>query len=69
MLAENTAYLDARFPTWRASKVVSSANAKRFGGVFGRLNWAKRIYKLHLMGPALACYRFAIAKLHIDIKW
>lgn len=69
VLAENTAYLDARFPTWRASKVVSSANAKRFGGVFGRLNWAKRIYKLHLMGPALACYRFAIAKLHIDIKW
>lgn len=69
VLAENTAYLDARFPTWRASEVISSANAKRFGGVFGRLNWAKRIYKLHLMGPALACYRFAIAKLHIDIKW
>ncbi|HIT44707.1 MAG TPA: glycosyltransferase [Candidatus Aphodovivens excrementavium] len=69
ILAENTAYLDNRFPTWRTSDVISSANAKRFGGVFGRLNWAKRIYTLHLMGPALACYRFAISKLHIDIKW
>lgn len=69
VLAENTAYLDERFPTWRTSDVISAKNAKRFGGVFGRLNWAKRVYQLHLMGPALACYRFAIAKLHIDIKW
>lgn len=69
VLAENTAFLDAHFPSWRTSGVISSVNAKRFGGVFGRLNWAKRIYKLHLMGPALACYRFVIAKLRIDIKW
>lgn len=69
VLAENTAYLDESFPTWRTSGVISSANAKRFGGVFGRLKWAKRIYMWHLMGPALACYRFAISRLHIDIKW
>lgn len=69
VLSENTRYLDSNFPTWRTSGVISAKNAKRFGGIFGRLNLAKRVYQFHLMLPALACYRFVIAKLHLDIKW
>ena len=69
VLVRNTAFLDERFPTWRTSDVISTANAKRYGGVFGKLLWAKRVYLWHLMKPALACYRFAIARLGIDIKW
>ncbi len=69
VLAENTRFLDEMFPTWRTSEVISAENARRYGDVFKRLLMGKRVYKAHLMRPALAVYRFMIDRLHKDIKW
>lgn len=69
VLKENEAYLDKHFPSWRSSGIISSESAKKYGGVFKRLLFAKKLYQHHLMAPALACYRFTISKLRIDIKW
>ena len=69
VLRENTRFLDENFPTWRSSEMISTENAKRYGSVFKKLLMAERIYRAHLMRPALSLYRFAISKLHKDVKW
>ena len=69
VLKDNTAYLDRNFPTWKTSSVISPEHAREHGGVFKRLLLAKRVYRAGMMGPALALYRFAISRLHVDIKW
>ena len=70
MLRGTTAYLDEHFPTWCRNPYINMAYAKSQGsGALKKLAIAQRFYKMHLMGPFLACYRFAINTLHIDIKW
>ncbi len=64
-----TEFLDANFPTWKNSPYINSAYAKKNGGAFKKLLFAQRMYKAHLMGPLLACYRFLIDRLKIDVKW
>ena len=69
-LQETTAYLDENFPTWGSSPYINSRYAKEHGGgALSKLAIAQRFYKMGLMRPFLACYRFAINTLHIDIKW
>ena len=70
MLRGTTAYLDEHFPTWRHSPYINMSYARsQDSGALKKLVIAQRFYKMHLMGPFLACYRFAINTLHIDIKW
>lgn len=67
-LTATTNYLDEHFPTWKASPYITPAYTKN-GSAYSKLLVAQLIYKAHLMKPFLAAYRFAIEKLHIDIKW
>ncbi len=70
MLHGTTAYLDEHFPTWRRSPYINMRYARSQGSsALKKLVIAQRFYKMHLMRPFLACYRFAINTLHIDIKW
>lgn len=65
-----TRFLDENFPTWRRSPYITFGYARRQGGgAFSRLNIAQKVYRLHLMRPFLATYRFVIEHLRIDIKW
>ena len=65
-----TRFLDTNFSSWRHSPYITFAYArKQSGGAFSRLNIAQKVYRLHLMQPFLATYRFVIERLHIDIKW
>ena len=69
-LRKCTAFLDEHFPTWRHSPYITFGYArKQGGGAFTKLNIAQKVYRAHLMRPFLAVYRFAIDRLHIDIKW
>lgn len=67
-IAKTTAYLDEHFPTWKASPYINRAYAKK-GSAYSKLLIAQRVYKVHLMRPFLATYRFVLEKLHVDIKW
>lgn len=64
-----TNFLNQHFPTWNHNPYISLAYAHKHGGAFKRLWIAQKIYKTHLLGPFLALYRFAIDKLHFDVKW
>jgi len=64
-----TAFLDAHFPTWRHNPYITWSYARKNGGAFKRLWLAQKVYRAHLMRPFLAVYRFAIDRLHVDIKW
>lgn len=68
-IRDNTHYLDDNFPTWRRSPYISAAYARNHGSAYLKLFIAQIMFKLHLMKPFLATYRFAIDKLGIDIKW
>lgn len=68
-LQRNKQYLDDNFPTWNTDKIISSANAKKDGGVLKKTNLARKIYRSTFMGLALSIYRFMIHKLNRDIKW
>ncbi|MBX9033626.1 glycosyltransferase [Gordonibacter massiliensis] len=67
-VAETTEYLNEHFPSWKASPYINLAYAKK-GSAYSKLLIAQGVYKMHLMKPFLATYRFAIEKLHVDIKW
>lgn len=65
-----TSFLEKHFPTWRHNPYITFAYARKCGGgAFAKLNIAQKVYRAHLMRPFLACYRFAIDRLHVDIKW
>ena len=65
-----TEFLDTYFSSWRHSPYITFAYArKQGGGAFSRLNIAQKVYRMHLMQPFLATYRFVIERLNIDIKW
>lgn len=65
-----TQFLDTNFSSWRHSPYITFAYArKQGGGAFSRLNIAQKVYRMHLMQPFLAVYRFVIERLQIDIKW
>lgn len=65
-----TAFLNEHFPTWRHNPYITFRYAhKQGGGAFSKLNIAQKVYRAHLMRPFLAAYRFAIDRLHVDIKW
>lgn len=68
-IKNNTRYLDDNFPTWRRSPYISAAYARNHGSAYLKLFIAQIMFKLHLMKPFLAAYRFAIDALGIDIKW
>lgn len=69
MIAQTTCYLDEHFPTWRHSPFITPAYAHEHGSSYQKLLLARWFYKAHLMRPFLACYRFAIERLGVDIKW
>ena len=64
-----THYLDEHFPYWRTSRFMTFAYAIKHRGAYLKLYIASCFYKLHLMGPFLAVYRFVVERLHIEIKW
>lgn len=68
-ITATTRYLDEHFPTWRHSPFITPAYAREHGSAYQKLLLAQWFYKAHLMRPFLACYRFAIERLGIDIKW
>lgn len=68
-LARNKTYLNKYFPTWNSDEVISKRLSDEEGGAFTKIFKARKIYRAHLMRPALACYRFSIRTLHHDIKW
>lgn len=68
-LKRNKKYLNDNFPTWNSDKIISSTNAKKYGGVLNKIYYARKIYCSAFMKPALGIYRFMIHKLNIDIKW
>ena len=68
-LSKNRIYLNDNFPSWSSDSIISSTNAKRYGGALKKLYLARRVYSIGLMRPALSLYRFMIHTLHIDIKW
>jgi glycosyltransferase EpsH len=69
-LKKCTSYLDEHFSSWRHNPYITFSYARsRGGGAFTRLNIAQKVYRAHLMQPFLWAYRFAIDRLHVDIKW
>lgn len=64
-----TAFLDDYFSTWRTSPYMTRAYARDKGGAFSKLYIVRTLYRMHLMRPFLAVYRFMIDKLKVDIKW
>ncbi len=68
-IGNNTAFLDEFFPSWRHSPYISLGYALRRGPAHKKLLIAQRIYRMHLMVPFLAAYRFVLNRLKIDIKW
>lgn len=64
-----TEFLDGSFPTWRRSPYISLRYARAHGPSFEKLLVAQLAYRAHAMRAFLACYRFAINVLRIDIKW
>ena len=68
-MAQTTAYLNEHFPTWRRNPYITARYARGRGGAFTKLLISQWMYKLHLMRPFLATYRFMIERLHVDIKW
>lgn len=68
-LKKCTHYLDEHFSTWRHSPYINLRYAHQYGSAFHKLNIAQKVYRAGLMRPFLAVYRFAIEKLHIDVKW
>lgn len=68
-IATTTRYLDEHFPTWRHSPFITPTYAYKHGSAYQKLLIAQWFYKANLMRPFLACYRFAIERLGIDIKW
>lgn len=69
LVARVTAYLDEEFPTWRHSPYISLRYALKNGSSFMKLRIAQLAYRAHAMRAFLACYRFVIDVLHVDIKW
>lgn len=67
--ARFTAYLNEHFPTWSKSPYLTAAYAKKNGGAYKKLRFARTVYTAGLMAAALSVYRFMIEKLHVDIKW
>lgn len=68
-IAQMESYLDENFPTWRKSPYIRAGYAFPRGGALTKLWVVQKVYKLHLMPAFLACYRFMIDRLHVDIKW
>ena len=64
-----TSYLDENFPTWRHSPYINGRYARLNGQSYKRLLTSSRMYKLGLMTPFLATYRFVTETARIDIKW
>lgn len=69
LVSHITAYLDGKFPTWRHSPYISLRYALKNGSSFMKLRIAQLAYRAHSMRAFLACYRFVIDALHVDIKW
>lgn len=68
-LALMTDYLNEHFPYWRTSQFITLGYSLKHRGAFLKLYIASCFYKLHLMRPFLAAYRFVVERLHIEIKW
>lgn len=68
-LKRNRKFLDNNFPTWNSNRIVSKNSAKKYRAALGKTYYARKIYNMKLMIPALRIYRFAILRLNIDIKW
>lgn len=64
-----TFYLDEHFPTWRRSAYINFSYALSHSSAYKRLWLSQTIYKLHLIKPFLAAYRFFLAHANCDIKW
>lgn len=69
VLSENRSYLDAHFPAWKSSRIISFAHAVAYRGANLKTWLARIVYRCRLMGAALRVYRFMIEKLGKDIKW
>lgn len=68
-LKKCTDFLDTHFPTWRHNPYITHRYARKYGRSFHKLNISQKMFRAHLMRPFLAAYRFAIDKLHFDVKW
>lgn len=68
MIKDNRAYLNTYFSGWSSNAVISLSNAVTKKGVFLKVYFARLIYKMHLMAPAMAAYRAMISGGR-DIKW
>lgn len=62
-------FLDADFPDWSCSPYLKLPYALRNKGAFMKLWIVRMAYRLHLVLPFMAIYRFFVDKLGIDIKW
>lgn len=68
-IKKTTEYLDCNFPSWRKNPYLTFSYARKHGGAYSKLYLANLAYKAHLMGPALATYRFLLNVLGKEIKW
>jgi glycosyltransferase involved in cell wall biosynthesis len=67
-LHRNKQYLNEHFSTWKTNNILSSSNARHYGGAVKKAYYGKKIYQAGLMNVALGAYRLLI-KHGIDIKW
>lgn len=68
-IKRSTEYLDKNFGTWRTSPYITASYAHKHGQSYRRLCIAARMYKMGLLPPFLATYRFVTSVAHFDIKW
>ena len=65
---KSTAFLDEVAPTWRKNPYLKPGYAMAHGTSYRRLCISWYMYRMHLMTPFLAAYRFFIEHVG-DIKW
>ena len=64
----STAFLDEIAPTWRQSPYLRGSYVREHGASYERLRIAWHAYRMGLMTPFLAAYRFVTTHFG-DIKW
>ena len=64
----STAFLDEVAPTWRQSPYLRGSYVRSHGASYGKLRIAWHAYRMGLMTPFLATYRFVTTRFG-DIKW
>lgn len=68
-ISKCTVFLDETFPRWRTAPYLKLSYAISRKGAFIKLWIVRNFYRIHAMPQFMALYRFAIDRLHIDIKW